>query len=184
MLDGVKGADNGNGLASAITANSVRKKGALGNWYSDEWYTREQDVETAIKLLQPTPSSTVMCPFDTAASQFVKKLKNSNRVIFDVRNWLEKDYEYDFLITNPPFSIKDAVIERVAKSGKPSLLILPLDVLSGVKRRAIYRQYGFPSFHIPERRLQFINERKELKQGANFVSIMALFHTEYDGVIW
>jgi hypothetical protein len=184
MSDGAKVVGNGNGSLKENTVSSARKKGVLGNWYSDEWYTTEKDVDTAIGLLQPKLGSVVMCPFDTAKSQFVQKLKNTHQVIFEVRDWLDKDYKYDYLITNPPFSIKDAVIKRVAESGKPSLLILPLDVLSGVKRREIYRQYGFPAFYIPERRLSYINQDGELKQGSNFASIMALFHTKHAGVIW
>lgn len=57
-----------------------------------------------------------MCPYDSKDSEFVKYgLDRGYKVIYGIQDFLEKDYDYDYLITNPPFSIKDDVIENVLK---------------------------------------------------------------------
>lgn len=99
------------------------------NFYSDEWYTSEETVKFMYKLLnvrnsveRERESITIMCPYDTENSYFVKIGKRMGfNVIYNIRDFLEKDYEYDYLITNPPFIIKDLVIEKCIKDGKKML---------------------------------------------------------------
>jgi hypothetical protein len=43
---------------------------------------------------------------------------------------VEKDPEYDVLITNPPFCIKHQFFEKAMLSGKPFILLLPLQFLT------------------------------------------------------
>jgi hypothetical protein len=182
MSDVVKDVDNGNGLQMETIVTSVKKRGLLGNEYSDEWYTTDQDAEKAIELLQPF--GTVMCPFDGESSKFVIKLKDTHSVIYGITDFLQKDYKYDSLVTNPPFSMKNEVLKKVAMSKRPSCLILPLDIVSGVKRRTIYEEYGYPAVFIPSKRMQFINEQKVLSKGSNFVSVFVLYHTKHSGIKW
>ena len=143
--------------------------------YSDEWHTTADVVNKVIELLQP--KGIICCPFDTASSQFVKQGANHGKVLFGMRDWLDAAYDYDYLMTNPPFSIKNAVIERVLKSGKPSALILPLDSLGGVKRHHLFSEYGYPAIYIPTRRLSYYDEKGNRRTNANFHSIIALFNT-------
>ena len=42
--------------------------------------------------------------------------------------------EWDILISNPPYSIKDAIIKRVYELNKPFALLLPLNSLQGKQR--------------------------------------------------
>lgn len=107
-----------------------------GNTYSDEWYTDAETAALAISLLAMPEKSSVMLPFDGESSQFRIQLEAAGHsVIYGVRDWLESEYQYDYLITNPPFSLKDKVIEKVLRDGRKSTLILPLDALGGVKRQ-------------------------------------------------
>ena len=87
--------------------------GITQTYKTDEWYTSMPTVELMFKLMDIQPPATIMFPFDTDASNFVKygSLQGFN-AFYNVRDWLENNYEYDYLITNPPFSIKDQVIEK------------------------------------------------------------------------
>lgn len=100
-----------------------------GNEYSDEWYTDQETVNLCYELMEKYTNGKAMFPFDTEKSKFVQNW--SGEKIYGIRDFLESDYDYDFVITNPPFSIKDKVIEKVIKDGKPTCLILPLDSLGG-----------------------------------------------------
>jgi len=158
-----------------------------GNFYSDEWYTDKKTVDLCWKLLDVQQSDVICCPFDSEKSLFVQKaIENGIEVIYGIRDFIgSANYQFTKLMTNPPFSLKDAVIETVYRYGKPSALILPLDSLGGVKRHSIYAQFGEPSIYLPSKRINYFDEFWEEKQGSNFHSIIMLFNQiKYSGIIW
>jgi hypothetical protein len=157
-----------------------------GNFYSDEWYTDQETVELCIRLLQPKPRSVILCPYDSEKSLFVKELKERQfTVLYGMKNFLSHQYYADYIMTNPPFSIKDAVIERVYDMKIPSLLLLPIDSLGGVKRHKMYKEHGYPSVYIPSKRIKYYNENWKLQNGVAFHSIISLFNTGNDSkIMW
>ena len=100
---------------------------------TDEWYTPENVVRQMLGLFPPPKGGTILCPFDKADSNFVKVLQENsdNKVVYGIRDFMTRDYQFDYLITNPPFSYKDRIIERCINTGKPCVLLLPLDTLGG-----------------------------------------------------
>lgn len=153
----------------------------LGNDYSDEWYTDKSIVELVYKYLKiPFENKIVMCPCDKAWSKFVEVAKEHSpkNVIYGITDFLENDYEYDVLFTNPPFSLKDAFIEKVLKDGKPSALILPLSSIGGQKRRKLFEKYSFPHIIMPNKRISFTDENGVKRKASNFDSVFLIFNTE------
>ena len=152
--------------------------GVTKNLLSDEWYTDQETVDLCWRLLEAEPGDVICCPFDSEESLFVKKAKSlGHDVIYGIRDFLEtENYKFDKLITNPPFSIKDAVIEKVYKYGKPSLLILPIDSLGGVKRHSFYEHNLPPSVFMPTRRISYYDEGWNKRGSANFHSIILRFN--------
>lgn len=164
-----------------MTVNNI-----TGNKYSDEWYTDQETVSKCIELLELPASATILCPFDSEKSLFVRTLKRLEyKVIYGINDYLTTDYIYDYAITNPPFSIKDMVIKRAYESGKKTLLILPLDSVGGVKRHLLFNEYGFPHIYIPTRRIKYYDENWDKRNGSNFHSVFMIFnHKETPKVIW
>ena len=89
-------------------------------------------------LIKYIPSNkTIWCPFDESWSAFVNELfLNGNKVIsshlnegLDFFNY--EPYYYDIIISNPPFSIKDAVLKRLYELNKPFAILLPMNSLQG-----------------------------------------------------
>lgn len=159
-------------MSNQETLNNI-----TGNFYSDEWYTDQKTVDICLEILAPVENSTVMCPYDSIRSLFVQTLwSHGHKVIYEIEDFLLKTHEYDYLVTNPPFSIKDKVIERVYQSGKKAVLVLPLDSLGGVKRHALYRKYGYPDVYIPTRRICYYNKDWEKRPGSNFHSVIMTFN--------
>jgi hypothetical protein len=52
------------------------------------------------------------------------------------------DFWFDCIVTNPPYSLKDAFIKRCMEHNMPFALLLPLTALEGVARGALYRSMG------------------------------------------
>ena len=50
--------------------------------------------------------------------------------------------EFDLIVSNPPFSLKDEFLIRAYTLGKPFALLLPLEALFGVKRSPLYMAHG------------------------------------------
>jgi hypothetical protein len=152
---------------------------------TDEWYTPLDVVQKAYDLLNVRYESTVLCPFDTQKSKFVLWGQVNNYwVKYGMTDYLDNDYDYDYLLTNPPFSIKDKVIEKVLKKGKPAALVLPLDTLGGVKRHALWKEYGYPSVYIPTKRIRFIDGTGAGRDKVSFHCIIMLLNVGRSEIIW
>ena len=110
---------------------------------NDECYTPYYAVNPLMKYINP--NLTVWCPFDQEWSAFVNSLfLNGNKVITShLDNGLDFfSYEpthYDIIISNPPFSIKDAVLKRLYELNKPFAILLPMNSLQGVKRYEYFK---------------------------------------------
>lgn len=96
---------------------------------NDEFYTPYYAVEPLIKYLKP--DTTVWCPFDTEDSLFVKVLKREGHQVLNSHINEGKDFfeyiplvEYDYIISNPPYSLKTEVLEKLFKMDKPFAMLV------------------------------------------------------------
>lgn len=106
---------------------------------SDECFTPFYAVAPLLKYIKP--GSTIWLPFDEEWSAYNKLFtENGYKVI---RSTIRENqdffkYEpplpYDIIISNPPFSKKDAVLKRLRELKKPFAILLPIATLQGQKR--------------------------------------------------
>lgn len=101
----------------------------------DEYYTPKILVKPIIKYLKE--NSVVWCPFDTENSEFVIELTNAGHKVIYSHIWLGQDFfeyepqeHYDYIISNPPFTRKLEVLDRLYKINKPFAMILGLPILN------------------------------------------------------
>lgn len=102
---------------------------------NDERYTPPILVKPILKYLKP--QSTIWCPFDTENSEFVILLREAgHKVIYSHIDFdqdffeYEPDEKYDYIISNPPFSQKLKVLDRLYKLNKPFAMLLNLECLN------------------------------------------------------
>ncbi len=114
----------------------------MSNWLTkgsfnvkDEYYTPNILVKPILKYLKP--NSTVWCPFDTENSEFVIELKKQGHNVIYSHIWHGQDFfdyqpqvEYDYIISNPPFTEKLRVLDRLYKLDKPFAMVLGLPILN------------------------------------------------------
>lgn len=77
-------------------------------------------------------------------------LKNKNFLDLDS----DKSFNFDIIITNPPYQFKDKFLKRAFEIGKPFAFLLPLTTLEGMKRSKMFRENEIQMI-IPNRRINF-----------------------------
>lgn len=142
---------------------------------SDEVYTPDYAVKPILKFLKP--GSVIWCPFDTEDSEYVKIFKEAGyKVIYshidNGQNFFEFEpkEDYDVIISNPPFSIKDAILNRLSELKKPYAMLLPLPTLQGQKR---FDYLVNSQALIFDKRINYFKDykTKEIQKGVSFASI-------------
>ena len=82
------------------------------------------------------------------------------------------DFDFDMIITNPPYSLKDEFIKKCYEYKKPFCLLLPITSLEGIERGKMYRENGIELL-VFDRRCNFIyNDAKStiiIVGNANFI---------------
>lgn len=121
----------------------------MQNEKNDELYTPMYAVNALLDNIPLRPNATVWCPCDTEASKIVIGLRNRGFNVVASHIQDGKDFfeyvpaqDYDYIITNPPYSCKDSFLFRCYTLGKPFALLLPLTALEGKKRGKMFRDNG------------------------------------------
>lgn len=70
------------------------------------------------------------------------------------------NFQFDMIITNPPYSLKDEFLEKCYEYKKPFSLLLPLTSLEGIKRGRMYRENGIELL-VFDRRCNFIYDNSK-----------------------
>ena len=146
---------------------------------SDEVYTPAYAVKPLLKYLDRgnKPCYTIWCPFDTEESEYVKLLRAEGHKVIAThidngQNFFtyEPKEHYDFIISNPPFSLKDAILKRLNELNKPFAILLPLPALQGQKRFPYLKDCQALIF---DKRINFYKDlkTKEIQKGISFASI-------------
>lgn len=79
---------------------------------------------------------------------------------YDFLEWQPEDF--DCIVTNPPYSLKQQFLERCYKLGKPFALLLPLTTFETKKRQDLFRKHGVEILFLPSRvRFETPTGRKE-----------------------
>ena len=150
---------------------------------SDEVYTPEYAIKPLIKYIQSyidrnnLETLTIWCPFDLEFSKFVQifskldKVKVINTHIDNEQNFFfyEPEEEYDIIISNPPFSCKDAILKRLDELGKPYAMLLPIPTLQGQARFPYMKDIQYLGF---DKRINYYKDTSMTKtqDGVSFGS--------------
>ena len=131
----------------------------MKNEKNDELYTPEYAIKPLLKYL---PKNKIIweCT-DFGSSNITKVLKESG---FNVISTHKKDFdflkdipdfEFDIIITNPPYSLKDEFLRKCYEYKKPFCLLLPITSLEGIERGKMFRENSVELL-VLDRRCNFI----------------------------
>ncbi len=106
---------------------------------NDEYGTPKYAVIPILEYLKP--NSTIWCPFDKENSNYVKVFReNGFNVIFghidDGKDFFQEECpECDYIISNPPYSLKGEVFKKLYKTGKPFAMLINFQGIFDHKER-------------------------------------------------
>ena len=150
---------------------------------SDEVYTPAYAVKPLIKYIEnfleqsKKDTITIWCPFDLSSSKYVEVLSTipNVKVIFTHIDtgenffFYEPEEEYDLIISNPPFSCKDAILQRLSELNKPFAMLLPIPTLQGQARFPYLKDIQYLGF---DKRINYYKDisMKKTQDGVSFGS--------------
>ena len=131
----------------------TKKPKLLNPGHTDEMYTPAYALDPLIPFLPKSRWENIgLCvcePYPGPSRHMVNALKERGFCV------VEHPHEAEMIITNPPYSKKDEILQECYDYGIPFALLLPLTALEGKKRGAMYREHGIQLI-IPNRRVNFI----------------------------
>lgn len=146
---------------------------------TDEYYTPAYAVKVILPYLKDKGFKCIWCPFDKEHSEFVKVLKAEGfKVIFGHIETGQDFFEYEFppagvdcIVSNPPFSKRNTIFERLFERGLPFAMIMNLNGLFDSKSRyELFKNNDFELL-IPKGRMRFYDESMVSRNSPNFQSI-------------
>lgn len=130
------------------------------NGANDEYYTPSEAVVMILPFI-PEHVRTIWECTAIKESQIVKVLRSQGYEVItshidDGEDFLtyEPAENYDIIITNPPYSLKDKFLQRAFSLEKPFMFLLPITTLEGLKRGKMFRENQIQLL-IPDRRFSF-----------------------------
>ena len=148
----------------------------VANSNNDEFYTPKYAIYPLLKYIKT--NSTVWCPFDTEKSNFVKvlseygcnviytHLENGDN-FFDYGTLIKQIPKCDYIISNPPYSLKGEVLERLFEIGKPfAMLVGVVGLFESQKRFEMFKNNDFEIMYF-NKRIAYFKDYNEPKPSLN-----------------
>jgi len=147
------------------------KMDKVANSGNDEFYTPEYAILPILKYLKP--NSNIWCPFDTKESNFVKIFRQNGHKVYC--SHLESGVDFfktqipncDYIISNPPYSCKGEVLNRLFDIKKPfAMLVGVVGLFESQKRFDMFKNNKFEIMYM-NRRVAYFKDYNEQKPSLN-----------------
>ena len=148
------------------------KMDKVANSGNDEFYTPEYAITPLFKHLPPPPMR-IWCPFDTEDSLFVKLFRQAGYQVIATHIANGQDFftidppKCDYIISNPPYSVKGEVLQRLFDLGIPfAMLVGVVGLFESQKRFDMFREHEFEIMYL-NRRISYFKDYTEQKPSLN-----------------
>lgn len=149
---------------------------------NNEYYTPPYAIKPIIKYLKP--HSTIWCPFDTEESNYVKMLREAGHDVIATHIDSGGDFfkieppKCDYIISNPPFSLKQEVFQRLFEIRIPfAMLVGVVRLFESQTRFEMFRDNDFELMYF-NKRISFFKDYADQKPSFNppFSSVYVCHH--------
>ena len=143
----------------------------------DEYYSPQNVVDMIVPYIARGDYRTIWCPFDKAESNFVITFQNKGYAVHYGHIETGQDFfdykepQGDIVVTNPPFSKRDAIFQRLFELDVPFALVINFNGLFDSRRRAdLFRKFGVELL-VPRGRMKFFHQVRGQLNSPNFQSV-------------
>lgn len=140
---------------------------------NDEFYTPDYAVTPLEKYLVAPLGITIWCPFDTDESLFVRRFMELgyNVIATHIANgedFFEIDIpDCDYIISNPPYSRKGEVLQKLFEIGKPFVMLVGVvGLFESQKRFEMFKNNEFEIMYM-NKRIAYFKNYSEQKPSLN-----------------
>lgn len=144
---------------------------SVANSGNDEFYTPDYAIDPIVKYIPE--GSRIWCPFDTAESLFVRRFSRGGYCVTATHIFNGEDFflieppECDYIVSNPPYSLKGDVLQRLFDIGKPfAMLVGVVGLFESQKRFEMFRDNDFEIMYM-NRRVAYFKDYAEQKPSLN-----------------
>lgn len=139
---------------------------------NDEFYTPNYAIYPLLKYLKP--NSYIWCPFDLKESNFVKLLINDGHKVINTHIDNGEDFfncvppeGIDYIISNPPYSIKYEVFIRLFEINVPfAMLVGVVGLFESQKRFTMFADNDFEIMYF-DKRISYFKDYNDVKPKLN-----------------
>jgi len=138
---------------------------------NDEFYTPGYAIEPLFQYIRP--NSTIWCPFDTDQSLFVKLFKNVGHKVINTHLINGNNFfdivppECDYIISNPPYSLKYEVFAKLFEIEKPfAMLVGVVGLFESQKRFNLFKDNNFEVMYF-NKRISYFKSYEDQKPSLN-----------------
>mgnify|MGYP003543301085 FL=1 len=140
---------------------------------NDEFYTPSYAITPILKYLKP--NSNIWCPFDTNQSNFKKTLEQAGHIVVTTHIENEQDFfdlihyvdGYDYIISNPPYSLKSEVLQALFDNKRPFAMLLGVvGIFESKKRFNMFKENDFEIMYF-DKRISYFKNYNEPKPSIN-----------------
>lgn len=146
---------------------------------NDEFYTPAYAIEPLIKHISNPSAERVWCPFDTEDSLFVKMLTDAGCTVVNTHLETGHDFfkimneypewvkQFTMIISNPPYSLKTEVFEKLFECGVPfAMLVGVVGLFESQKRFEMFRDNDWEIMYF-NRRISYMRDYESGKTALN-----------------
>lgn len=141
---------------------------------NDEYFTPAYAVYPILKRLKA--GSRVWCPFDTEDSEFVKVFTLHGFQVVYGHIQTGQDFFHisvpkcDYIVSNPPYSLKNKVLERLYEIGKPFAMLINFQgIFDSHERFQMFKEHRVEMLWLSPR-VNYMSESKTLLRAVPFQS--------------
>ena len=147
------------------------KMDKIANSKNDEFYTPLYAIKPIEKYLKP--NSVLWCPFDTNDSLYVKYFKDKGYSVINTHIKDGVDFfnckipKCDYIISNPPYSMKGKVFERLFELNIPfAMLVGVVGLFESKHRFEMFKNNDFEIMYF-NKRVSYFKDYKDEKPSLN-----------------
>lgn len=138
---------------------------------NDEFYTPDYAIIPILKYINK--GATIWCPFDKEESNFVKLLREQGHSVIatHIDNGCDffntKVPKCDYIISNPPYSLKGEVLQRLFDIAIPfAMLVGVVGLFESQQRFNMFKNNTFEIMYL-NKRVSYFKDYKEQKPSLN-----------------